>query len=106
MIILADVEGYGAWKPAVDSVVKYLHLVNKLFSQAELQQLPHKHSVLELVILVYKRIGAYGQRAKCHTMFTNIYDSILKQKSSPYPSTDATYDRVGFYGEIFGKHKK
>ncbi|GMN53748.1 hypothetical protein TIFTF001_022879 [Ficus carica] len=97
----AEVEGYGASKLTVDSAVKYLQLANKLFSQAELFHFCG--SILELVIPVYKSRRAYGQLAKCHTMLTNIYESILEQESSPIPFTDATYYRVGFYGDRFGK---
>ncbi|CAL1408076.1 unnamed protein product [Linum trigynum] len=97
----AEVEGYGASKLTVDSAVKYLQSANKLFSQAELFHFCA--SILELVIPVYKSRRAYGQLAKCHTMLTNIYESILEQESSPIPFTDATYYRVGFYGERFGK---
>lgn len=97
----AEVEGYGASKLTVDSAVKYLQLANKLFSQAELFHFCA--SILELVIPVYKSRRAYGQLAKCHTMLTNIYESILEQESSPIQFTDATYYRVGFYGERFGK---
>ncbi|KAK4490505.1 hypothetical protein RD792_001185 [Penstemon davidsonii] len=97
----AEVEGYGASKLTVDSAVKYLQLANKLFSQAELHHFCA--SILELVIPVYKSRRAYGQLAKCHTMLTNIYESILEQESSPIPFADATYYRVGFYGEKFGK---
>ncbi|KAJ0027879.1 hypothetical protein Pint_36535 [Pistacia integerrima] len=97
----AEVEGYGASKLTVDSAVKYLQLANKLFSQAELYHFCA--SILELVIPVYKSRRAYGQLAKCHTLLTNIYESILEQESSPIPFTDATYYRVGFYGEKFGK---
>ncbi|KAL2461813.1 Guanine nucleotide exchange factor SPIKE 1 [Abeliophyllum distichum] len=97
----AEVEGYGASKLTVDSAVKYLQLANKLFSQAELHHFCA--SILELVIPVYKSRRSYGQLAKCHTMLTNIYESILEQESSPIPFTDATYYRVGFYGEKFGK---
>ncbi|KAH7554308.1 hypothetical protein JRO89_XS12G0160500 [Xanthoceras sorbifolium] len=97
----AEVEGYGASKLTVDSAVKYLQLANKLFSQAELYHFCA--SILELVIPVYKSRRAYGQLAKCHTLLTNIYESILEQESSPIPFTDATYYRVGFYGDRFGK---
>ncbi|KAK6925564.1 DOCKER, Lobe C [Dillenia turbinata] len=97
----AEVEGYGASKLTVDSAVKYLQLANKLFSQAELFHFCA--SILELVIPVYKSRRAYGQLAKCHTLLTNIYESILEQESSPIPFTDATYYRVGFYGDRFGK---
>ncbi|KAM7463231.1 hypothetical protein LguiA_031352 [Lonicera macranthoides] len=97
----AEVEGYGSSKLTVDSAVKYLQLANKLFSQAELYHFCA--SILELVIPVYKSRRSYGQLAKCHTMLTNIYESILEQESSPIPFTDATYYRVGFYGEKFGK---
>ncbi|KAJ7948981.1 guanine nucleotide exchange factor SPIKE 1 [Quillaja saponaria] len=97
----AEVEGYGASKLTVDSAVKYLQLANKLFSQAELYHFCA--SILELVIPVYKSRRAYGQLAKCHTLLTSIYESILEQESSPIPFTDATYYRVGFYGDRFGK---
>ncbi|KAM3684141.1 hypothetical protein ACB098_11G022000 [Castanea mollissima] len=97
----AEVEGYGASKLTVDSAVKYLQLANKLFSQAELYHFCA--SILELVIPVYKSRRAYGQLAKCHTLLTTIYESILEQESSPIPFTDATYYRVGFYGDRFGK---
>ncbi|KAM1032308.1 hypothetical protein ACFX2I_035904 [Malus domestica] len=97
----AEVEGYGASKLTIDSAVKYLQLANKLFSQAELFHFCA--SILELVIPVYKSRRAYGQLSKCHTMLTNIYESILEQESSPIPFTDATYYRVGFYGDRFGK---
>ncbi|KAM1765266.1 hypothetical protein TB1_004321 [Malus domestica] len=97
----AEVEGYGASKLTVDSAVKYLQLANKLFSQAELFHFCA--SILELVIPVYTSRRAYGQLSKCHTMLTNIYESILEQESSPIPFTDATYYRVGFYGNRFGK---
>ncbi|XP_047310694.1 guanine nucleotide exchange factor SPIKE 1 [Impatiens glandulifera] len=97
----AEVEGYGASKVTVDSAVKYLQLANKLFSQAELHHFCA--NILELVIPVYKSRKAYGQLAKCHTMLTNIYESILEQETSPIPFIDATYYRVGFYGEKFGK---
>ncbi|KAK4594823.1 hypothetical protein RGQ29_018517 [Quercus rubra] len=97
----AEVEGYGASKLTVDSAVKYLQLANKLFSQAELYHFCA--SILELVIPVYKSRRAYGQLAKCHTLLTSIYESILGQESSPIPFTDATYYRVGFYGDRFGK---
>ncbi|KAB1216896.1 Dedicator of cytokinesis protein 8 [Morella rubra] len=97
----AEVEGYGASKLTVDSAVKYLQLANKLFSQAELYHFCA--SILELVIPVYKSRRAYGQLAKCHTLLTNIYESILEQESSPIPFTDATYYRVGFYGDRFGR---
>ncbi|KAL2934079.1 Guanine nucleotide exchange factor SPIKE 1 [Bienertia sinuspersici] len=97
----AEVEGYGASKLTVDSAVKYLQLANKLFSQAELYHFCA--SILELVIPVYKSRRAYGQLAKCHTMLTSIYESILEQEASPIPFADATYYRVGFYGEKFGK---
>ncbi|KAB5533801.1 hypothetical protein DKX38_016887 [Salix brachista] len=97
----AEVEGYGSSKLTVDSAVKYLQLANKLFSQAELFHFCA--NILELVIPVYKSRRAYGQLAKCHTLLTSIYESILEQESSPIPFTDATYYRVGFYGERFGK---
>ncbi|KAF8394971.1 hypothetical protein HHK36_018910 [Tetracentron sinense] len=91
----AEVEGYGASKLTVDSAVKYLQLANKLFSQAELHHFCA--SILELIIPVYKSRRAFGQLAKCYTLLTNIYESI------PIPVTDATYYRVGFYGDRFGK---
>ncbi|XP_010921287.2 guanine nucleotide exchange factor SPIKE 1 isoform X2 [Elaeis guineensis] len=97
----AEVEGYGASKLTVDSAVKYLQLANKLFAQAELYHFCA--SILELIIPVYKSRRAYGQLAKCHTSLTNIYESILEQESSPIPFIDATYYRVGFYGDRFGK---
>ncbi|KAK4765865.1 hypothetical protein SAY87_007507 [Trapa incisa] len=97
----AEVEGYGASKLTVDSAMKYLQLANKLFSQAELFHFCA--SVLELVIPVYKSRQVYGQLAKSHTLLSNIYESILEQESSPIPFTDATYYRVGFYGDRFGK---
>ncbi|KAJ6821518.1 guanine nucleotide exchange factor SPIKE 1 isoform X2 [Iris pallida] len=97
----AEVEGYGASKLTVDSAVKYLQLANKLFSQAELYHFCA--SILELIIPVYKSRRAFGQLAKCHTSLTNIYESILEQESIPIPFTDATYYRVGFYGDRFGK---
>eukprot|EP00252_Welwitschia_mirabilis_P019876 TRINITY_DN4713_c0_g1_i2.p1 TRINITY_DN4713_c0_g1~~TRINITY_DN4713_c0_g1_i2.p1 ORF type:complete len:1063 (+),score=164.22 TRINITY_DN4713_c0_g1_i2:371-3559(+) len=97
----AEVEGYGASKLTVDSAVKYLQLANKLFAQAELYHFCA--SILELIIPVYKSRRAYGQLAKCHTSLTNIYESIMEQESSPIPFIDATYYRVGFYGERFGK---
>ncbi|XP_015967220.1 guanine nucleotide exchange factor SPIKE 1 [Arachis duranensis] len=100
----AEVEGYGASKLTVDSAVKYLQLANKLFLQAELFHFCA--SILELVIPVYKSRRAYGQLAKCHTLLTNIYESIVGQESSPIPFTDATYYRVGFYGDRFGKLDK
>ncbi|XP_068661729.1 guanine nucleotide exchange factor SPIKE 1-like isoform X3 [Aristolochia californica] len=97
----AEVEGYGASKLTVDSAVKYLQLANKLFSQAELYHFCA--SILELIIPVYKSRRAFGQLAKCHTSLTSIYESILEQESSPIPFNDATYYRVGFYGDRFGK---
>ncbi|XP_043693842.1 guanine nucleotide exchange factor SPIKE 1 [Telopea speciosissima] len=97
----AEVEGYGASKLTVDSAVKYLQLANKLFSQAELYHFCA--SIIELIIPVYKSRRAFGQLAKCHTSLTNIYESILEQESSPIPFIDATYYRVGFYGDRFGK---
>ncbi|KAH9295019.1 hypothetical protein KI387_038607 [Taxus chinensis] len=97
----AEVEGYGASKLTVDSAVKYLQLANKLFAQAELYHFCA--SILELIIPVYKSRRAFGQLAKCHTSLTNIYESILEQESSPIPFSDATYYRVGFYGDSFGK---
>ncbi|KAL5730695.1 MAP kinase Spk1 [Ranunculus cassubicifolius] len=100
----AEVEGYGASKLTVDSAVKYLQLANKLFSQAELYHFCA--SILELIIPVYKSRRAFGQLAKCHTTLTSIYESILEQESSPIPFTDATYYRVGFYGDRFGKLDK
>ncbi|AQL06955.1 Guanine nucleotide exchange factor SPIKE 1 [Zea mays] len=100
----AEVEGYGASKLTVDSAVKYLQLANKLFTQAELYHFCA--SIQELIIPVYKSRRAYGQLAKCHTSLTNIYESILEQEASPIPFIDATYYRVGFYGERFGKLNK
>ncbi|PIA57582.1 hypothetical protein AQUCO_00600356v1 [Aquilegia coerulea] len=100
----AEVEGYGASKLTVDSAVKYLQLANKLFSQAELFHFCA--SILELIIPVYKSRRSFGQLAKCHTTLTSIYESILEQESSPIPFTDATYYRVGFYGDRFGKLDK
>lgn len=97
----AEVEGYGASKLTVDSAVKYLQLANRLFQQAELFHFCA--GILELIIPVYKSRHAYGQLAKCHTSLTTIYDSIVEQETSPIPFTDATYYRVGFYGERFGK---
>lgn len=97
----AEVEGYGASKLTVDSAVKYLQLANNLFSQAELYHFCA--SILELIIPVYKSRRSFGQLAKCHTSLTNVYESILEQESSPIPFIDATYYRVGFYGERFGK---
>lgn len=100
----AEVEGYGASKLTVDSAVKYLQLANKLFAQAELYHFCA--SIQELIIPVYKSRRAYGQLAKCHTSLTHIYESILEQEASPIPFIDATYYRVGFYGERFGKLNK
>ncbi|KAK1317196.1 hypothetical protein QJS10_CPA05g00584 [Acorus calamus] len=100
----AEVEGYGASKLTVDSAVKYLQLANKLFSQAELYHFCA--SILELIIPVYKSRRAFGQLAKCHTSLTEIYESILEQEASPIPFIDATYYRVGFYGDRFGKLDK
>nr|CAB3500949.1 unnamed protein product [Digitaria exilis] len=100
----AEVEGYGASKLTVDSAVKYLQLANKLFAQAELYHFCA--SIQELIIPVYKSRRSYGQLAKCHTSLTNIYESILEQEASPIPFIDATYYRVGFYGERFGKLNK
>lgn len=100
----AEVEGYGASKLTVDSAVKYLQLANKLFSQAELHHFCA--SILELIIPVYKSRRAFGQLAKCHTSLTSIYESVMEQESSPIPFIDATYYRVGFYGQRFGKLDK
>ncbi|KQJ85009.1 guanine nucleotide exchange factor SPIKE 1 isoform X1 [Brachypodium distachyon] len=100
----AEVEGYGASKLTVDSAVKYLELANKLFAQAELYHFCA--SIQELIIPVYKSRRAYGQLAKCHASLTNIYESILEQEASPIPFIDATYYRVGFYGDRFGKLNK
>lgn len=102
--LAAEVEGYGASKLTVDSAVKYLQLANKLFSQAELFHFCA--GILELIIPVYKSRYAYGQLAKCHTSLTGIYEAILEQESNPIPFIDATYYRVGFYGECFGKLNK
>ncbi|KAH7428651.1 hypothetical protein KP509_09G010400 [Ceratopteris richardii] len=102
--LAAEVEGYGASKLTVDSAVKYLQLANKLFSQAELFHFCA--GILELIIPVYKSRYAYGQLAKCHTSLTGIYEAILDQESSPIPFIDATYYRVGFYGECLGKLNK
>eukprot|EP00250_Pteridium_aquilinum_P019527 c24469_g1_i1 orf=329-5872(-) len=102
--LAAEVEGYGASKLTVDSAVKYLQLANKLFSQAELFHFCA--GILELIIPVYKSRYAYGQLAKCHTSLTGIYEAILEQESSPIPFVDATYYRVGFYGDCFGKLNK
>ncbi|CAM6094734.1 unnamed protein product [Calypogeia fissa] len=96
----AEVEGYGASKLTVDSAVKYLQLSNTLFARAELFHFCA--GILELIIPVHKSRGAYGQLAKCHTSLTGIYGSILEQESRPIPFTDATYYRVGFYGDRFG----
>ncbi|KAM0931583.1 hypothetical protein ACQ4PT_000257 [Festuca glaucescens] len=103
-VAAAEVEGYGASKLTVDSAVKYLQLANKLFAQAELYHFCA--SIQELIIPVYKSRRSYGQLAKCHTSLTSIYESILEQEASPIPFTDATYYRVGFYGELFGKLNK
>ncbi|KAG8063521.1 hypothetical protein GUJ93_ZPchr0003g18496 [Zizania palustris] len=100
----AEVEGYGASKLTVDSAVKYLQLANKLFAQAELYHFCA--SIQELIIPVYKSRRSYGQLAKCHTSLKDIYESILEQEASPIPFIDATYYRVGFYGERFGKLNK
>ncbi|XP_015631338.1 guanine nucleotide exchange factor SPIKE 1 [Oryza sativa Japonica Group] len=100
----AEVEGYGASKLTVDSAVKYLQLANKLFAQAELYHFCA--SIQELIIPVYKSRRAYGHLAKCHTSLKDIYESILEQEASPIPFIDATYYRVGFYGERFGKLNK
>lgn len=100
----AEVEGYGASKLTVDSAVKYLQLANKLFVQAELFHFCA--GILELIIPVHKSRHAYAQLSKCHTSLTSIYESILEQESSPIPFIDATYYRVGFYGERFGKLNK
>ncbi|KAJ4772328.1 Guanine nucleotide exchange factor SPIKE 1 [Rhynchospora pubera] len=100
----AEVEGYGASKLTVDAAVKYLQLANKLFTQAELFHFCA--NIQELIIPVYKSRRAYGQLAKCHTSLTGIYESILEQEQSPIPFIDATYYRVGFYGEKFGKLNK
>ncbi|XP_077235939.1 guanyl-nucleotide exchange factors;GTPase binding;GTP binding protein [Tasmannia lanceolata] len=97
----AEVEGYGASKLTVDSAVKYFQLANKLFSQAELFHFCA--NILELIIPVYKSRRTFGQLAKCHMSLTSIYESILEQESSPIPFTDATYYRVGFYGDRFGR---
>ncbi|KAM0848125.1 hypothetical protein ACQ4PT_054594 [Festuca glaucescens] len=103
-VAAAEVEGYGASKLTVDSAVKYLQLANKLFAQAELYHFCA--SIQELIIPVYKSRRSYGQLAKCHTSLTSIYESILEQEASPIPFSDATYYRVGFYGELFGKLNK
>ncbi|KAK1650389.1 hypothetical protein QYE76_068194 [Lolium multiflorum] len=103
-VAAAEVEGYGASKLTVDSAVKYLQLANKLFAQAELYHFCA--SIQELIIPVYKSRRSYGQLAKCHTSLANIYESILEQEASPIPFVDATYYRVGFYGERFGKLNK
>uniref|UniRef100_N1QRS9 Dedicator of cytokinesis protein 8 n=1 Tax=Aegilops tauschii TaxID=37682 RepID=N1QRS9_AEGTA len=103
-VAAAEVEGYGASKLTVDSAVKYLQLANKLFAQAELYHF--SASIQELIIPVYKSRRSYGQLAKCHTSLTSIYESILEQEASPIPFIDATYYRVGFYGERFGKLNK
>lgn len=58
--------------------------------------------IQELIIPVHKSRRAFGQLAKCHTALTRIYEAILEEESSPIPSTDATYYRVGFYGKSFG----
>lgn len=100
----AEVEGYGASKLTVDSAVKYLQLANKLFCQAELFHFCA--GILELIIPVYKSKHAYGQLAKSHTSLTSIYEAVLEQESSPIPFIDATYYRVGFYGERFGELNK
>ena len=102
--VAAEVEGYGASKLTVDSAVKYLQLANKLFSQAELFHFCA--GILELIIPVYKSRYAYAQLSKCHTSLTGIYEAILEQEASPIPFIDATYYRVGFYGECFGKLNK
>ncbi|KAI3988760.1 hypothetical protein MKX01_001532, partial [Papaver californicum] len=93
---VTEVEDYGASKLTFDSAVKYLHLANKFFSQAELYYFCA--SILELISR-----RAFGQLAKCHTSLTSIYESILEQESSPIPFTDAMYYRVGFYSDQFGK---
>ncbi|XP_078437571.1 guanyl-nucleotide exchange factor [Wolffia australiana] len=97
----AEVEGYGASKLTVDSAVKYLQLGHKLFSQAELHHFCA--AILELIIPVYKSRRSFAQLAKCHTSLTTVYEAILEQEASPIPFVDATYYRVGFYGEAFGK---
>jgi hypothetical protein len=96
----AEVEGYGASKLTVDSAVKYLQLANTLFARAELFHFCA--GILELIIPVHKSRSAYGQLARCHTSLTTIYESILEQESRPIPFIDATYYRVGFYGDRFG----
>ncbi|XP_073392859.1 guanine nucleotide exchange factor SPIKE 1 isoform X2 [Physcomitrium patens] len=96
----AEIEGYGSSKLTVESAVKYLQLANKLFVQGELFHFCAE--ILELIIPVHKARRAYGQLSKCHTSLTSIYEAIVEQESSPIPFSDATYYRVGFYGESFG----
>ncbi|KAF8364851.1 hypothetical protein HHK36_033168 [Tetracentron sinense] len=91
----AEVEGYGASNLTIDSAMKYLQLAYMLFSQAGLHHFCA--SIQELIIPVYKSRRGFEQLTKCDTLLTNIDESI------PIPVTDATYYRVGFYGDRFGK---
>ncbi|KAM6570698.1 hypothetical protein CsatB_018683 [Cannabis sativa] len=97
----ADLDGYGTSKLTVDSAVKYLQLASKLFSRAELFHF--SASIWELVIPFHKSRRAYGQLANCLNVLASIYKSIPEQESSPIAFADATYYRVGFYGDRFGK---
>ncbi|CAI5977087.1 unnamed protein product [Closterium sp. NIES-64] len=91
---------FGATCLNTDSAVKYLQMASSFFAKAELFHFCAE--MLSLTIPVFRFRRDFYQLSKCHTSLSGIYDNVLAQEQNPIPFKDATYYRVGFYGERFG----
>ncbi|GJP38566.1 hypothetical protein CLOM_g23007 [Closterium sp. NIES-68] len=91
---------FGATCLNTDSAVKYLQMASSFFAKAELFHFCAE--MLSLTIPVFRFRRDFFQLSKCHTSLSGIYDNVLAQERNPIPFKDATYYRVGFYGERFG----
>ncbi|CAI5481012.1 unnamed protein product [Closterium sp. Yama58-4] len=91
---------FGATCLNTDSAVKYLQMASSFFAKAELFHFCAE--MLSLTIPVFRFRRDFYQLSKCHTSLAGIYDNVLAQEQNPIPFKDATYYRVGFYGERFG----
>eukprot|EP00850_Spirogloea_muscicola_P006481 SM000030S11490 [mRNA] locus=s30:801352:813323:- [translate_table: standard] len=96
--------GLGTTKLTADSAIRYLQMAYGFFVKAELYSFCS--DLLELQIPAFKSRRAFGQLARVHMSLTSIYESIQEQEGRSIPFKDATYYRVGFYGDRFGRLNK
>eukprot|EP00850_Spirogloea_muscicola_P023066 SM000326S12434 [mRNA] locus=s326:106260:112275:- [translate_table: standard] len=99
--MVGSMSEYGASKLTGDAAMKYIQMAHQFLSKANLYAFCP--DLLHLLIAVYHSRENYMQLSKCYSSMAAVYKHLAEQASEPHYFKDASYYRVGFYGESFGK---